>query len=545
MSLLNALKLKPTPAMLAARAGKAAKAGPTRAGSAGRAAAAPEAVPARRIVAMPVAAPIAPAAAPELARVGQPVAAVAPAAPEAAQAKSKFPRADEIGWGDTSVTFKDIEGGLSVSMKYEQKLPGPATNFVVWVIPCYVKVDLKAAIEGGGEFTESSTKVSIAAKAGGVLELGVGGTSPLVTAGPYGAAELVAQRSANLTFGSGGQFSIEAGVIDVFAVGKVGIKIEIKDGPVLNSEAELANWHVLVIHAGAYTNGQWQPFSVSAGRDMQRLIAAVQQIGPAVADAVEKHAPEAVKKAAVDAAKWVAESDEAKGIADATEVVLDKIEEKTGVDIAGGAESIVRDLVDPGGETADETTARIEKEMAAANDEHAKFRAAMQASGLDTELRPPYRTVDEYNAIVDAHAADPEGPWRDMVVALVQKAREKKRLMEAAAKAKQKQELDATAAAAKADLDRRVREAEAQMAAALTAALNYGNPLNNSPKAQPGTQARKYWESGMMKFYNKGVNAKNQVGSLQGEARIAKAREAAQLFSNAAQVFQEGMRVLG
>ena len=67
--------------------------------------------------------------------------------------------------------------------------------------------------------------------------------------------------------------------------------------------------------------------------------------------------------------------------------VLDKVKEKTGVDIGGGAEKVVQFLVDPDGETSSEAKARFTREAEAANEAHADFRAAMQASGLDGELQ--------------------------------------------------------------------------------------------------------------------------------------------------------------
>ena len=34
---------------------------------------------------------------------------------------------------------------------------------------------------------------------------------------------------------------------DIYATGKVGVKVEIENGPMLNSEAELVNWHLFVL----------------------------------------------------------------------------------------------------------------------------------------------------------------------------------------------------------------------------------------------------------------------------------------------------------
>src|SRR5436190_5367478 len=171
---------------------------------------------------------------------------------------------------------------------------------------------------------------------------------------------------------------------------------------------------------------------------MQRLFAALQQAGPAIADAVDKYAPESVKKAAEKGAKWVAESDDAKKIADGTKVVLDKVKEETGVDIGKGAETAVRDLVDPGGETSDEATKRVEAEMAALNATHEDFMGAVQTLGLAPG--GPLQSLtkedaDEYNEIAEVHRQEmnqsilrgaPPGAWKPMLVALAKKRRERK-----------------------------------------------------------------------------------------------------------------------
>lgn len=63
------------------------------------------------------------------------------------------------------------------------------------------------------------------------------------------------------------------------------------------------------------------------------------------------------------------------------------MKDQTGVDIGGGADKVVQFLVDPDGETSSEANARFAREAEATNAQHEDFRAAMQASGLDGELR--------------------------------------------------------------------------------------------------------------------------------------------------------------
>ena len=91
----------------------------------------------------------------------------------------------------------------------------------------------------------------------------------------------------------------------------------------------------------------------------------------------------------------------------------------------------------------------------------------------------------------------------------------------------------------------RVMAADQQMNAALAAANNVGNPLNNRTAATPEAPARKIWQAGMVKYWQPGSAARIQALSLQGEARIAKAQEATALLAQARAVFQQGLQAVG
>ena len=285
---------------------------------------------------------------------------------------------------------------------------------------------------------------------------------------------------------------------------------------------------------------------------MQRLMAALQTVGPKVADAVEKYAPKFVKDAAVDAAKWTAESPTAKNIGDTTGKVLDKVKEKTGVDVGGGTESVVRDLVDPGGETSNEATARRKKENEAFNASTADFEAVMAASGLQTDLFH-FRSAAEYNAIVDVwqaesepsilNAGKPRGKWRPMVEALVANARQRKADKEAgeaakkaADKAAKKRDEDKAAA----ELAALVKTSLAEMEAARKGAQGSGNDLNNGEKKTPNPKARKYFENGWP-MWTAGEGARKQAGGLQGMDQVHKAKEATAQYVKAKTVFTAGL----
>ena len=448
---------------------------------------------------------------------------------------------------------KESDDGLSLIVKVEEKQNVGRQNFKVWVIPCYIKADLKLGLDGELKFGDKTTW-SVKAKAAGSLELGVGGSSDVVTAGPFGAVELSASSVVPSSLSEARAIAIKPFVVDIYGTGKVGIKVEIKQGPTYASEAELVKWHLFVVHVGACTNGSLGPVRVEQGKDMKRLVAALQNAGPAIADAVEKYAPESVKKLAEDGARWIAEDRKSKQIADATQVVLDELKNKTGVDIGAGVEKSIRFLVDPGGETSNEATERVRQEMVAFNASYDDYKTVMAASGLDSEFPAPlYRTSAEYNAIVDVWASEAEsvakggsaaGAWRPMAEALVARCRARKAELEAAEAAKNMKARSEADAAAAAELARRIKQSEEQMNAALKAANNVGNPLDHRTQATPQARARQFWKTGMIKFWQPGSAARLQVPKLQGEARIAKANEATALLVKAAAVFQEGLHVV-
>jgi hypothetical protein len=445
--------------------------------------------------------------------------------------------------GKTSFTYKKTAEGEAVAVKFEEKKPVFKETFMVGPVPCFTKGDVSLAVEGEVSTKGDTAGLKVQVTAAGSFSIGFGVAKGCVTIGPLGTAKLSCSQGLAVTYSEAAGVAADAFVCEVRATGSVGIEATIDNGPSIKAECKLVDWQLLIVHVAGYADGKFSGTRVEAGKDLQRLIAALQNAGPAIADAVDKYAPEVVKKAAEDGAKWVAESPVAKKIADGTGVVLDKVKEETGVDIGNGAEKVVQTLCDPGGETSTEGDERRKKEMEAFNASHGEFQEVMNKSGLQTEFNNTlYRTADDYNAIVDVF--DKGGDWRPMVETLVEKCRAKKAAYLAAqAEKKRKEKTDADAAAA-AELARRVKESEAAMNAALTAANMLGNPLNNRTQGQAGSKARKYWETGMNKFWSPGSAARLQCASLQGEAKIAKAQEATSLLIKARAVFQEGTRMI-
>jgi hypothetical protein len=551
MGILAVLKLPPTPAMRAA-AGAAAKKAPRKPAAKVAGHAAPEAA-ARAAPPEPQEAQDAEAA---LATPPQAVRAKAmPAPPEApADAASAAPPISvEGGFGDFGGGIKKVPGGWEVAVKYEPKLNLIQKNFKVWVVPCFLRVMLKATIEGGGEFTDEKNEGSVAAKGTGVAQIGPGGTAPEITVGFYGAAELSGEMKVVLNRKGLKDFVTDPFAVKIYGTGKLGMTFELEGSWSATSECELVRWHLATVHFGAYKNGTWGPVSVTQGDDIDRIAKQLQQIGPTVASAVEKYAPEALKKAAVKGAEWVAESDTADKIAEGTGKVLDTLKDTTGVDAGAGAEKVVQFLADPDGETANETTDRVNRETAILNASSEDFHRVVTEAGLYSGGPLASRTaadVEDYNRIVAVKQAEDDllrkgepapGAWRQMVVDLVAKRTKAKKEREAAAAAKKKVELDAAAQAAAADLARRVKAAEDAMNAALTAANMVGNPLDRDTVNHPESKARKTWATGMNQYWSPGSAARLAALKLQGEARIAKCNEAAALLAKARTVFQQGL----
>jgi hypothetical protein len=451
------------------------------------------------------------------------------------------------GYGDKNASFRKTEDGGNIQIKQEKKLPVVATNFKVWHIPCYVKGGFKATVEGTAIFGDSSGG-SIAVTGSGSIELGVGGTSKEVTAGPYGSIELsIALRPLTVKHGDKNGWEIEGGTIPIHGTGKVGIKVDISGGPSLNIDHQVANWELFVLCMGRYANGKFEFFEVRAGKDLMRLIAALERGGAQVEATVEKYAPQVVKDAAVDGAQWAAESDTAGDIADKTGQALDKVKEETGVDVGAGVEEVVQSLVDENGETGQEATDRVNEELRKFEDCRDDLHTCMAASGLNGELRP-FRSTEEYNAIVDVWQAESEniakgkeapGAWRGMIDALVQEARKRQKQQKAEEARKKKEKQGEEDAKLQAEIDAAVK----MMEGARTGATGQGNVLNNRLKANPNPNGQKYFDKGWSEW-SWAESARNGAQGAQGRAKIQQALNAAAAYAKVKETWTMGIHQL-
>jgi len=468
----------------------------------------------------------------------------APAAPgKSKNKKSGVPDGEvEVGWGDKAIGIKKSKDGTTITIKEDRTLPLLAKNFMVWVIPCYIKGGVKAEIAGSITIGKK-TGGGLQATAAGTLELGVGGTGGGITAGPYGAVQLAASNSCSVTYDEKDGLDVQPFTFSITGSGKVGIKVEIDDGPKADINQECFNWELFVVNVGRYSKGKFEFVDMRAGKDLQRLLSGLEAQGPKIEAFVEKYAPDAVKKAAEKGAKWAAESDEAGKIADEVDKGVKYIKDKTGVDVGAGIEEVVQSLIDEHGETSQEATDRVNKEMETFDASVDDFHAVIDASGLKGELKP-FRKPEEYNAIVDVWQAETEltvkgkkapGKWRGMVEALVKTARERK--------AQQKTQQKAAEQEKKKQEDQAVQAAVAAMEGARPAAQGPGNVLYNKLQKTPNAAANQILIKGQQAYF--AAEAKrNEALAASGPAKAQKASEAKALYEQAQATFKSGLQQL-
>lgn len=464
----------------------------------------------------------------------------------------------KVAEGGTSVSYKKVEGGEALNVKKEIKKDLAKKTFLVGPVPCYIKATVKAAVEGEFALTadqkrEGKASLKLNGSVAGVLELGVGAAIDGLTAGPFGSAELSANLGLKVNYTRAKGFYVDPLEVVIKGTGKVGIKIEVDDTDPkisISAESKLADWELYVIELADWKDNWFNKITWREGKDLLRLIATLQTPGPAISDAVEKYAPKALKEAAVDAAKWTAESDSAKQIADIVGAGLEQFKKTTGVDAAGKIEDAVAYLVrdSPEDETSAQTTARIEKNMAMLNATGEQFAQVMTTLKLwpDQELGR-YRSAAEWNAVQAALEADrdallalkaPSGAWVDMAQALANTAAARKREQEqkAAAAKQQAQDADAIAFAEK------VKQSVAAMEAVRLKAMGPGNVLNRDTTKDPSlVKARKFWEQGMTKYWTPAELKRNKLAGLQGQARMDMANQLSAQYEKARAVFQSGL----
>ena len=458
-------------------------------------------------------------------------------------------------FGNASISGKEKDGVLSITVAYKASKDLAKGNYKVWVVPFYYAATVQVSVEGTGKLSDTAKSLSVALKAEGSFETGPGAKTDLFTVGAYGKAKLSAVNNAltvtrcDAPAGGEASWGIEATNISLWATGSVGVKATLKNGPGADLYVDVTNWELVVLSLGKYEKGKFSSVELRPGKDLQRFITAMQNLGRTLSDAVEKYAPESVKQAAVDGATWVAESPEAKQIADDVEKEVKKVEEATGLKVGDGVESVVRDLVDPGGETSAEATERVQREMQEFGNSAEEMRKAMVAAGLESGPLFRYRTAEEYNEVVDCWGQEAEAAikggaktekWKSLLVALVEKANARRK---AAEEAKRKAESEAKKEVDEA-LEQQIKAALSTMEAARPKGQGPVNVLNNKLIANPNPDARKKNFEPAWRVWDNAEKARKAALSAQGADKIPLAQQAMQLYLQAGDMGTEGIRHL-
>ncbi|MFN0184482.1 MAG: hypothetical protein ACKVQR_11765 [Aquabacterium sp.] len=467
----------------------------------------------------------------------------------------------EIGKDDQSVTVAGKDGGGSVTYKYELKKDTPAAKFAIGPIPAYLKGFVRIALEGSVEATrDAAGKVKVSGGVNGTVaggaELGLGHADPNITFGPYGSLELSATQGVNVTYDQakpeGQRWELVTPLtIFIKATGKVGAKIEVKGQASFNVEAASSSWELYIVTLGGWNGKAFTQVDIREGKDMVLLKQTLAKPGPAIQAAVEKYAPDSVKKAAEDGARWAIEDPGAGKVADVVAVGMDQVKQTTGVDAGARVEDAVAYLVSDDQETSTQTTQRIERTSAMLNATGEQFAAVMS----ELELWPDqalgrFRKAAEWNAVQALLDADrkaleagnePSGAWVDAANALAATARGRKKAQEQAQREQQKAQADDQAR----QLAEEARRAVEQMMAVRLQAMSPGNHLDSKTKANPAAvKARKYWETGMQQYWTPAELQRLKLDSLPPQPRRDKAYQLIGLYQNAQKVFQAGVQQL-
>lgn len=467
----------------------------------------------------------------------------------------------EIGKDDHSVTVAGKDGGLSITYKFEQKKDTPAANFAIGPVPVYLKGFVRVAIEGTAEAARDAAgnfKVGggVNGTVAGGVELGLGRASPAITFGPYGSLELSATQGLNVSYDQakpeGQRWELVTPLtIFVRATGKLGAKIEVKGQGSFNVEAASSSWELYVITLSGWNGKTFTQVDIRDGKDMVRLKQTLAKPGPAIAAAVEKYAPEPVKQAAEDAARWAIEDPDAKKVADKVAAGLEQFKKVTGVDVGAKIEDAVAYLVSDDQETSTETTQRVERTIGMLNATGEQFAAVMtQLTLWPDQALGKFRTAEEWNAVHSLLVADrdallggrePSGKWIEAANALAATAQQRKAAQQKAQRQQQQQQDEAQAR----QLAEEARRAVEQMMAVRLQAMGPGNHLNNQTVNKPElAKARKFWEAGMQKYWTPAEMQRAQIDGLPPQAKRDKAHQLIGLYQNAQQVFQAGVQQL-
>lgn len=469
----------------------------------------------------------------------------------------------EIGGKNVAVSGTPRGDGGTLALKWEKKQSTPPGQFLVGPVPFFIKGAIRFAVEGQVDAAVKDGKAvvsgSVNAVVGGSVMLGPGVASKGVTVGCFGSMELSANQGIQVSYDQnleqGKRWAVVTPLtVFIKATGELGALVEIENEMSFTVKAASSTWELYIITLSGFNGFGFDKVDIKDGKDMVLLKQTLAKPGPAIQAAVEKYAPRALKDAADKGAKWTAESEQAKSLGDATGKGLDAIRDTTGVDVGAKVENTTAYLLSDDQETSSQTNARISKETVSLNASHEEYVGVMQQLNLwEGVFAATYTTPAEREAIHKALEADraavkgggtASGQWIEMANALAAKASAK----EQAVKKKQREEIAAARQAAQNEdarkLDAMVKQAVQSMEQVRLVASGPGNDLNNRTLKQPNPKARKFWESGMQKFWTPAELQRNQLAGLQGQAKMAKAQDLTGLYLKAKAVFEAGQQQL-
>jgi hypothetical protein len=431
--------------------------------------------------------------------------------------------------GHTAVTVKTMPDGLGLGAGYEDKIKLGSKPFFVGPLPAYVKAELKFGVEGEGTAKgltqgERVYKLSVGVYAKGVGELGLGASNDMFTvSGPFAQLGLGIKDSITFTHAESKGWSVEPLTFSVYAEGALGAKVEWQVSGKkfdLTIEKKIAALELYVVQVHGWKNGRLHVTS-GPGKDWHKVEDAFRDPG--------RHLE--------DAARWIAESETAKKIADKTGEVLDEVKEKTGID----AGQIVEDGVARA--LGEKTKAQREAASEQQRQAEAALRAEFEAETSRRRIRPgqalvAFRTPAEWTKLTEAMAHDVECIYNDQTPA--------KRWLEMLERLdgimldrRTKQALDtsrAKSADARADWMRKVDAAKLK-------AEGNGNWLSSRISRDPSDPVHRLFEVSR-RLKNEGDGLRQTASTAEGDACEAAAKGAIAKYQQALTGFIKGQQMV-
>jgi hypothetical protein len=432
-----------------------------------------------------------------------------------------------------------VAEGYAFRGKLQKKLALAKKNFRIGYLPCYAKGSVQLTVQGELSATQPAggpARVgdALTVTVGGIVEAGPGATSARITAGGYGAITLSAEAFVPFEWADGSGWHCPGVLLRVLGRGAVGVKIEVGGGGFkarkLGVAAESKDWELYVVECRGWKNGWFASVEIRDGKDMARLMHALDHPEQVIEDVVDAVAPDSVKQAAVDAAAWAADSDGAAAIAGGVGVAL-------GDDGGHAIEKIVARAT--GGRTGREQTEALNAQLAAEEALRREFDTLTRRHRIgEGQALAGFRTRDEWNKLkaerdADLHAIangeEPKRRWVALADALERVVFERRK-QQALAQSREQ------GAMTRAQWMQRVEEIRVR-------AEGNGNWLSSRVPADPTHPVHRLFELSRRVFLD-GIALRNQAAVLEGDACEAAAKGAIAKFQQAFAGYVKGQQLV-